>query len=53
MVAAGKGTKAKTNNTGITVGGFAYKTDADYTGQGIKVTLDLANDKCIVEFAKN
>ncbi|MDD6283615.1 MAG: prepilin-type N-terminal cleavage/methylation domain-containing protein [Oribacterium sp.] len=49
-VAAGKGTEAKTNNTGITVGGFAYKTNEDYTGKGIEVTLDLTKDQCTVKF---
>ena len=50
-VAAGKGTKATTNNTDITVGGFKYATGDPYTGKGIKVTLDLKNDKCKVDFA--
>ena len=45
---AGKGTGAKTNNTGITVGGFEYKTDTDYTKDGIKVTLNLSDNTCTV-----
>jgi prepilin-type N-terminal cleavage/methylation domain-containing protein len=53
FASAGKGTAAKTNNTDITVGGFKYETGTPYSGQGIKVTLDLANDKCTVAFAEN
>lgn len=48
---AGKGTAAKTNNTDVTVGGFAYVTSTAYKDQGIKVTLDLSNDKCTVAFS--
>ena len=48
--AAGKGTKAD-GKTVATVGGFEYGKDTDYTAQGIKVTLDLTNNKVTVAFA--
>lgn len=48
---AGKGTAATTNNTDVTIGGFTYVTGIPYKDQGIKVTLDLTNNQCKVEFA--